>query len=306
MSLLRKVNGQLWLQGGSGGGVATLTGNRTLSGASAHFQVLTPSGADRSVLLPSIEGSNAFGQWYRIKSAAASGGYSLFVKDADSNLLATLAPGQSCLVVAYRSSGSNSWSVVETLGQAVDLAVTGAFAAVAATFTGRVTTTDGVSSGDARVVGGNIHTKITSTALTNSSTETTLGSHSVPANEIKSGTTLRFKASLRITNVASSATLTIKIKLGSTAIATWSGLAVATGDYLIIEGDIIGRAPPGASASVVAWAKAIGLLGGLDSPGKSAVNAPANYATNGALTFAITGQWSAANASSCKIGRAHV
>jgi len=298
-----------------GATVSALTGNVTLTlgtvgsgtGASPMFQLLDPNGSNRNVLLPALPGTNSesVGVWYVIRNTGSAN--NLVIKDSTGvTTYATLTPGDWVWML---SSGSTaSWRIVTgstgltslTLSGALTAAsasISGALAAAASTFTGRVTTTDGVASGDARVVGGNSHTKQSTTTLTNSNVETTLASHPLPANTIKAGTTVRVTGSARVTNGTGSTTLTAKLKIGSTTVYTLGPIDPAANDTINFDFLITGRAAPGAAAEVAVNGAFIYTVGGADSS-KSACLAPANYATNGALTLAFTGQWSASDVNS--------
>lgn len=289
---------QLWLQGGSGVGVATLTGNRTLDGRSAHFQNLTASGGDRNVNLPAL-GSRGAGQWFGIRNAGASN--NLLVKDSGGTTQITLAPGDWAILVSGSVSGSLAWYVQASSAGLTSLTLSGALAAVAATFTGIVTTTDGVASGDARRVGGRAHEKSTSTPVTNTTTETTIGSHTLPANTIKEQTKVMVRGALRVTGNAGGHTVTLRLKLGSTTYMSVATLAMVANDIAVFEAMITGRAAPGAASEVAVNANMTVTASG--TPTTSAVvPAPANYATNGALAVSVTAQWSAASASDILIG----
>lgn len=442
MGILNKLGGQLWLQAGSGAGVATLTAARTLTGESAHTQLLNPSGADRDVNLPNL-GTTArgIGQWFILRNTGST--YNLIVKNSAGSTVATVTPGNYVHVVGARVSGTNAWYVassllslislvltgsltavgitntstldqdgnidhdttqaasgtgLDTLTQAslangspnalgvgitqitnnrssgiataLDISVTGRagdtggtyeairgtpstisasadaiFAKVAAGFkklidissvaTGealvilaanlanafelkegtdsylkaitttaskslaagqRLTTTDGVASGDARVVGGNASTAVASVTVENTITETSIGSYSVPANTLKQGTTLRIKGSLRVTGNAAADTVTLRIKLGGTTLLTSAALVMIANDVAEYEALITGYDVPGAAANVAASARVTASQSGTFS-NAAAVPAVSSYATNGALVATATAQWSAASAS---------
>lgn len=298
MGILQKMGGQLWLQAGLGVGVATLSGTHTLSGTSAHFQSLTASGADRNVVFPAL-GGNGAGQWFFVRNAGASN--NIVCKKSDgSTTIATLAPGQWAAIVSGKVSGVLDWYAMADVVSLVSLTLTGTLSAVAAAFTGAVTTTDGVASGTARKVGGLAYAATSAVTLTNSTSETDLGSYTIPANTLKAGTSLRFRAAVRVTGNAAADTITFKGKLGSTALFTSAAVAMVANDIAIVEGHITARAAPGASAAVASNTRATVTVGGTASSVGS-VPAPSNFATNGALALKLTGQWSAASASDIAI-----
>lgn len=302
-------NAQFWLQGGSGVGVATLSGNRTLDGTSAHFQNLAASGADRNVNLPAL-GSRGAGQWFCIRNAGVSN--NIVVKNSGGTTQITLAPGDWAWIVSGSVSGSLAWYIQASSAGLTNLTLTGALAAAsaaftgalsaaAATFTGIVTTTDGVTSGDARRVGGRVHEKITSTPVTNTTTETTIGSHTLPANTIKAETKIRVRGALRVTGNAGGHTVTLRLKLGGTTYMSVATLAMVANDIAVFEAMITGRATPGAAAEVAIDAN-MTVTQSATPTTSAVVPAPANYATNGALAVSATAQWSAASASDILIG----
>lgn len=301
---------QQWFGGGGGVAVATITGDRTLNGSSAQFQKITASGANRNVVLPAIP-SNGFGngQWFVVWNAGASN--NVVVKDSSAATVVTLTPGDWAWVVSYGSTTTPTWAVpASTVGltsltltgalSAASASITGALSAAATTITGQLTTTDGVTSGNARIVGGNVHTKQASTTLTNSNVETTLATHTLPANTVKAGTTVRVRGAVRVTGNAGADTLTLKLRLGGTAVVTTAASAMVANDVARFDFEITGRAVPGASASVEASGLVTLSVAGAHGV-KTYVLAPANYATNGALDVDLRGQWSASSASDIAI-----
>ena len=303
---------ELLIQTAGGGiNVATLTDDYTVStaldGMSAQFHQLTPSGANRNFILPDPS-EGLVGCFFIVGNDAAGGGYSVPVRGktltaggtlSSASTIGTLAPGMVALSVCYWDGTYWRWSY-KSLGPAADLTLTGILTAVTATFTGAVTTTDGVSSGTARKVGGLAYAATSATTLTNSTSETTLGSYTIPANTLKAGTSLRFRAAVRVTGNAAADTITFKGKLGSTALFTSAAVAMVANDVAIVEGHITSRAAPGASAAVASNTRATVTVGGT-AASVGSVPAPSNFATNGALVLALTGQWSAASASDIAI-----
>ena len=130
---------------------------------------------------------------------------------------------------------------------------------------------------------------------TGGTAETTLQSYELAANTIKAGTVVRVRATIRATAQTSTTTLTVKLKLGSTAIVTISAFDMGASDIIRLDMEITGRAAPGATAAVVVTGLATGTAAG-SAVNNAIVLAPANYATNGALTLALTGQFSASDA----------
>lgn len=84
---------------------ATLTGDITLNERDADVLALTPSGANRKVILPA---SASYASRRKVLNTAASGGPNLLVRNpADSATVATLTPGQMSIVApVIGSTGS--------------------------------------------------------------------------------------------------------------------------------------------------------------------------------------------------------
>ena len=125
---------------GLGVNVQTLSANLTLDGGSEHFQVLTPSGANRDVTLdapgttsgvPSLQGL-----WYVIRCDSAAS-YSAVVKSGVTTLV-TLAPGDWAYVACGGALGAAAWKVMASSAGLSTLTLTGALTAVGATLTGPV------------------------------------------------------------------------------------------------------------------------------------------------------------------------
>lgn len=142
-------------------------------------------------------------------------------------------------------------------------------------------------------------------ALTNSTSETVLGSATIGASVLKAGSVLRFRAKVLVTANNSTTTLTVRVRLGATtlvgtAVVTSTATDTAANDVCYIEGELISRAAPGASVAV----EGCGTYSEPAAPGgalKTWSLSAANFATNGALLLEVTGQWSAADANSCRL-----
>lgn len=143
---------------------------------------------------------------------------------------------------------------------------------------------------------GAAHVKTSGTNVNDTTTETTIGSHTLPANTIKAGTKVRVRGSLRVIGVNATPTIVLKLKLGGTAYITSASLSVIANDQVVFDVVITGRAAPGASASVAIEGVTYATQSGTPAAVPKVI-APANYATNGALAVAATIQWSAAHAS---------
>lgn len=171
------------------------------------------------------------------------------------------------------------------------------------TFVDRITTTDGVSGGPTRIIGGRASVLTANgTAHTNSTDETVLASYVIPASTIKSGTVVKVKFAARVTADAGATTLTGRLRFGTTTLTgteliVTSAVDTATNHLFVGEYTLIGRAAPGAAAAVVGT----GIYSNPGAAGSamlSASLASTNFATNGALRLELTADWSAADANS--------
>lgn len=169
----------------------------------------------------------------------------------------------------------------------------------------RLTTTDGVASGDNRVVGGAPYALAANgTAHTNSTDEAVLASYTIPANTIKVGTVVKVTFLARVSANNGATTLTPRLRLGAT---TLTGTALITGSAVDSDVDhlftgefmLIGRAVPGAAAAIVG----VGSFSQVAVTGGARITADlpsTNFATNGALLLEMTADWSAADANSVR------
>lgn len=201
----------------------------------------------------------------------------------------------------------------------IDVAVEGTTAATKAVttdangdtaFAGRFTTTDGVASGTARVVGGRAYANLASgTAHTNSTDEAVLGVYTIPANTLKAGSVLRCRALISVTADNANTTLTARLRLGATTLTgteliVTSAVDTSANHVVVMDYTLSSTAAPGAAVSCrgSGYFSEPGAVGGAF---KTAVlgtgGAGANFATNGALRLEVTADWSAADANSCRL-----
>lgn len=156
-----------------------------------------------------------------------------------------LAAIEAELGVADEAGGALAVASLTTTG-----AIT-AGGAVAAS--GRVTTTDGVASGTARVVGGvaaslvAASTPITGTQENETNFDTT---YTLPANSLKVGTRIRIRATGIHTATTGTETHTILVKLGSVTIAATGNIDPATNDIFRIDFEFVVRAI-GATGTII-------------------------------------------------------
>jgi hypothetical protein len=166
----------------------------------------------------------------------------------------------------------------------------------------RMTTTDGVTSGTAKVVGGRAYSKVADTTSTSTTNEEALGSYTIPADTLKANSVLRVRFGVFVTNSDSTDTLTVRLRLGPTTLtgtAIFTSAATDAVNSNILYGDItlIARAAPGATAACSAYGLATYTQAASGTAAPVAFRmAPTNFATNGALHLEVTSQWSVAHA----------
>lgn len=144
------------------------------------------------------------------------------------------------------------------------------------------------------------------TALTNTTSETVLGSVSFPANFFTDNKVILFKALVNATATNSTDTLQVRARFGpttltGTAIATSDTIDVADDDLCVIEGTIKVR-DADASGTFISMAS----VNGPDAGGVDATEAHATITASidftAALLLEITGEWGAAStADSCRL-----
>lgn len=142
------------------------------------------------------------------------------------------------------------------------------------------------------------------TALTNSTTETTLGSVSIPAKYVQqAGQTFDIQARVDVTSGNGTDTLTLKAYIGSTLIGETVAVDVTNGggDIGVFNLSLVARV---AGSSGKAYAAGFAGLG-VPATATSRVTGTVGEASvdwTAAQTIAIIGTWSAASASnSCKL-----
>jgi hypothetical protein len=143
------------------------------------------------------------------------------------------------------------------------------------------------------------------TALTNSNTETVLGSYEFPAHFFQAGKVVQFEALVRSTATNATDTLVVRVRFGATtltgtALITTATVDQANDDICVVRGTLICRDADSSSGLV--------FLGGgndADATGQAARNFAAilsSVDTTGALKLEVTGTWSVANAgNSCQL-----
>lgn len=132
--------------------------------------------------------------------------------------------------------------VLDSSGQVLTASSSGL--ANPAAFTSTVTTTDGVSAGTARRVGGGVFRQIAaSTAITGATeTETNFDqAYTMPANTLKAGTRVKVRAQGIHTATTGSETHSILLKLGSTTLASKASIDPANNDIFFIDFELVIR-----------------------------------------------------------------
>lgn len=172
----------------------------------------------------------------------------------------------------------------------------------------RLTTTDGVSSGTERVVGGRAYTNTAaSTAVTNTTTETLFDTnYSIPANTLKAGTMVRIYFQGIATATNSTNTLTVKLYIGGlagTALLTGTATDVADNDIFAGWYTLICRTA-GASGTFVGYGAHtdVPAASGTASMAITEINASTTINTTAAQVIGVGVDWSAADAgNSCRL-----
>jgi|SRR3990167_6201412 len=138
-----------------------------------------------------------------------------------------------------------------------------------------------------------------SAALTNSTTETTLDSHAFAAGELKAGDVVEVMASGIATATNSTDTLTVKLKFGTTVILATAALDATDNDTWFLHAYVTIRTDGASGTFVSTGSTNIGVEG--TATHRNDIVASTAIDTTAALTFAVTGTWSAASASdSCR------
>jgi hypothetical protein len=207
----------------------------------------------------------------------------------------------------YRNSGTraaNAWTGAGG-GLGAFTTITGSPAGSTIAVTDRMTITDGVTSGTARVVGGLAYSNVAaSTTVGGTSAETVFDTnYTIPANTLKAGTMVKVRYAGF--GVAGSGTDTFAHKLyiggsGGTALISSAALQLATSATFTGECDIICRTA-GTTGTLVAFgtykqSSAEGTMTVKDDyQASTTVNTQANQA------IVVTGTWNTSNACSARL-----
>jgi hypothetical protein len=262
------------------------------SGTAGSLQVYPTTAVKGKTSITAAD--NAGNTTTTITTAEQAGARTYTVPDAGGNTEFVMAAGNSTI------AGTKTFSAQPVIPGFATLAG-------GAAFTGAVTTTNGVAGGTAKVVGGRSYAQVAAgAALTNSATETVLGSFTIPANTIGQGTMVKIRFQGIATATNANDTLQIKAYLGDTTLAgtaLFTSAAVDVGNDNIFTGEfvLVGRAAAGAAAAVVG-AGSYSDPGAVGTAVKAAYLATTNFATNAALLVEVSGKWSAADpGNSCRL-----
>ena len=169
-------------------------------------------------------------------------------------------------------------------------------------FVGRLTTTDGVASGTAKVIGGRAYSNTAASAAhTNTTTEALFDTtYSIPANTLKAGTVVRIKYQGIATSTNSTDTLTIKLYLGGlagTALLTGTATDVANDNIFAGEFTLVIRTA-GASGTMVGYGThtEVPAASGTAAHDITEILASTTVDTTAAQVVGVGADWSVANA----------
>lgn len=229
-------------------------------------------------------------------------------------LITGLALGPGDVLAGYSGTASKIDYLIQTCPETVPLSVQvfdangsiksggSAFSPVDLAATGRITTTDSVASGTTRIVGGQAKEGVSASDTLLASAGASAAAdfattYSIPANTLKSGTRLRVRVLVRVSDASGSDTLAVGIVLGSTVLILSTAVNPgATTDLHIVEFEITSRAAASAASSLVGSGRWITNTGGTIAHGTGLLGAT-NFATNGALALKAQATWSSTTAS---------
>ena len=223
--------------------------------------------------------------------------------------IAASVKGSLAITGVYRFTKETGFAVTagqrmfyDAANDRINVAGTGDFAGLAVLAAGSSDTTVDVNINEGSGGGLQYSATAASTALTNTTTETSFDNSSVvmPANTLNAGDVIRLRAQGICTSTNSTDTLNVKVKIGSTVIAATGAVDVANNDIFFVDVDIPIRTI-GASGTLVAT----GLVGlGVEGTvtAKPTKLASTTIDTTASNTLSVTGTWSVASASnSCRL-----
>jgi hypothetical protein len=153
----------------------------------------------------------------------------------------------------------------------------------------------GVRGGHLLKLGGLLLVALAALTCTNTVAETTVASAPLVANELSAGTVLEIEAQGIATATNGTDTLTVKLKIGATIIATIAATDVANNDIYHLRIRLVIRTD-GAGGTFVACGSISNLAALGTATNKPTFLASTAIDTTAALTIAVTHTWSVANA----------
>lgn len=205
-------------------------------------------------------------------------------------------------IVNASQAGARTYTIPDAGASASFVMTEGAqTVAGAKSLTGRLTTTDGVASGTARVVGGRAYSAVSATdnllASAGASAHVDFAqTYSIPANTLNANSITKIKGSVAVTDASGTDTLEVKLYIGGTTLMTTTAFDPdGATDFVNFEFDLVSRAAAGAAASHVGSGRWVTSDGGTLVHG-AAILAPTNLATNGALIVKVSAKWSSTTA----------
>lgn len=222
----------------------------------------------------------------------------------------TDAAAGSTLFVNEGTATSSDFNAIVVVGGTISaLTITTLTATTIAgtvAFTGRVTTTDGVSSGTARVVGGLAYSNTAaSTAVTGTSAETVFDqSYTIPANTLKAGTVVKIRAQGIATGTTSTDAVAYKLYIGGsggTALISAASTDATNNDTFQMEATLICRTAGTTGTFVATGTYKVSSAEGTmtvkdDITASTTINTTANQAV------VVSAQWNTTNGTnSCRL-----
>lgn len=266
---------------------------RRSSGSSSA--VAGTAGASGAVYLVSGNGT-ATGDLYIVSGAASAGnsGNIVLTTGSASGLRGVLDINAPTIDTSSQATVLNIAAASATsyrISQGATAYVTFDTSAAKVGYTQRLTVTDGVTGGTARVVGGLAFstTADSATVTGNGAAQSFNQSYSIPANTLGSGSTALITGCVRRTGINGGDTATVLVRVGGTAYLTSVAVAAAAGDRCSFSLSITSRAAPGGAVTVVGagqigWSTLLPVINvAVSAPGGNSTS----LATNGALTVDV-------------------
>ncbi len=171
--------------------------------------------------------------------------------------------------------------------------------------TGRITTTDGVASGTARVVGGLAYSNVAaSTAVASTSVETLYDAqYSIPANTLKAGSVVKIRYQGIATTAVGTDTMAVKLYIGGTggtAIISAAATTIVNGQDFLGEAELIVRTSGATGTFVGTGSYKVNSTIGTETI-KDAVVASTTINTQAAQVVGVSVTYNTANANSSRL-----